>query len=974
LQQQGLQAQPEAAHAAAFLEVNRALHGAKIDDSLSGTTAVTALLRGAQLLVANVGDSRAFLAEDTGRAVAAVNLSCDQTPFRADECQRVRRAGARVLTLDQIEGHKSKAVDCWGADEDEDGGDPPRLWVPGGMYPGTAFTRSLGDAVAERIGVIADPELQTVTLTEASRFAVVATDGVFEFLPSQAVADIVVRAADPLQAALAVVAESYRAWLQYETRTDDITIIVLQFEGLPEALAAAASATSPPTPQSFEPPPSPPRSPRTLPPQLAAASPRTLSRPSTPFSRSLSAGGNEPRPSLDGGRPVRRTQSRDRRAITASLSAAPAGAEADEVAGEPLSSSERAALDASLRSCILFVSLTDAQREALLGSFRTREVAAGSPVFRTGDRSLAFFVVARGEFHVHLGEEGPPAKPHLAYAVQGGIHPSFGELGVLYNCARSASVFCAPHGGGGALWALSRAAFASAVRAPPGRPLLQQLRAVPLLQSLTAGQLQRLADGLVEVSHEAGEVIISAGETCPQGSFYIVTAGMVECTEPSSAGDASRGVVRLGPGDSFGERALLSSSATRTRTCVALQPTTCLRCTRALFEELLGPPHFILNADARWRERAARQGASTAALPSSARLRALGPGQLARPPRRLLWTCDVGRVALCALSGAAPPGEPLLVTVRQISVTRAAALGRQASVMRERQLAGLISPMPFIPALMASFEERGWLHCVLQTRASTSLAAALAAPLSERAAAFYAAEAALALEHIHWHGAVFRGLCAETALLDSEGHLQLVDFRFAKLLLSGRSAAAANAAEASSHCHGRTFTLCGAADYLAPEAVAGTGHDEAVDWWALGCFAHYLLTLRTPFEQSNAAARPASEEEAQLELFGRIGRRQLALPPQLSPAAQRLLSQLLAHEPGARARGASLGEHAWFAECGVSLEALGGGKLPAAPEEALAQLGVALRVGLPTGEEEEEPPRVSASGVPAAGEAWWAGY
>ena len=36
-------------------------------------------------------------------------------------------------------------VQCW-TTEDEDDGDPPRLWAPDAMYPGTAFTRSLGDA------------------------------------------------------------------------------------------------------------------------------------------------------------------------------------------------------------------------------------------------------------------------------------------------------------------------------------------------------------------------------------------------------------------------------------------------------------------------------------------------------------------------------------------------------------------------------------------------------------------------------------------------------------------------------------------------------------------------------------------------------------------------------------------------------------------------------------------------------------
>ena len=29
--------------------------------------------------------------------------------------------------------------------EEEDSADPPRLWIPHAMYPGTAFTRSIGD-------------------------------------------------------------------------------------------------------------------------------------------------------------------------------------------------------------------------------------------------------------------------------------------------------------------------------------------------------------------------------------------------------------------------------------------------------------------------------------------------------------------------------------------------------------------------------------------------------------------------------------------------------------------------------------------------------------------------------------------------------------------------------------------------------------------------------------------------------------
>lgn len=220
------------AYHSAFTATNAQLHQHDIDDSSSGTTAIIVLVRGRTLYVANVGDSRSLLAERRGEALVAVNLSNDQTPFRSDECARVKLCGARVLTLDQIEGLKSPNVQCWGGEENEDDGDPPRVWIANGMYPGTAFTRSIGDKRAEEIGVIAVPEVLVMELTSEHPFFVLASDGVFEFLSSQQVIDMVAEHTDPCNACAAIVAESYRLWLQHETRTDDITIIVVFVDGL----------------------------------------------------------------------------------------------------------------------------------------------------------------------------------------------------------------------------------------------------------------------------------------------------------------------------------------------------------------------------------------------------------------------------------------------------------------------------------------------------------------------------------------------------------------------------------------------------------------------------------------------------------------------------------------------------------------------------------------------------------------------
>ncbi|KAM7485169.1 hypothetical protein LguiA_001178 [Lonicera macranthoides] len=223
---------PAKAYEIAFVATNDELHHSDIDDSMSGTTAITVLVVGDTLYVANVGDSRAVIAVKEGNKISAEDLSNDQTPFRTDECERVKQCGARVLSVDQVEGLKDPGVQSWG-NEEMDGGDPPRLWVQNGVYPGTAFTRSVGDSTAEKIGVVAVPEVSILKLAPRHPFFVVASDGVFEFLTSNAVVEMVTKYTDPRDACSAIAGESYKLWLENESRTDDITFIIVHVKNLP---------------------------------------------------------------------------------------------------------------------------------------------------------------------------------------------------------------------------------------------------------------------------------------------------------------------------------------------------------------------------------------------------------------------------------------------------------------------------------------------------------------------------------------------------------------------------------------------------------------------------------------------------------------------------------------------------------------------------------------------------------------------
>lgn len=83
--------------------------------------------------------------------------------------------------------------------------------------------------------MIAEPEILCKSLNVHDRFIVIASDGVFEFLTSQNVVDIVKKYEDPSEGCQALVEEAYNRWLQFEVRTDDITAICIYLDGITQS-------------------------------------------------------------------------------------------------------------------------------------------------------------------------------------------------------------------------------------------------------------------------------------------------------------------------------------------------------------------------------------------------------------------------------------------------------------------------------------------------------------------------------------------------------------------------------------------------------------------------------------------------------------------------------------------------------------------------------------------------------------------
>ena len=229
-----------------------------IDDSMSGTTLLmvqfvalnnedensgmdnhnkSSSSASFQVQVSHLGDLRCICGSYRDNRWKATPWTWEHTlSARLDERQRIRTQypQSRILSWDQMEGLEEicNIENDHGIFESQEKipHDPLCLWSPQGDYPGTHWTRTLGDSMAHELGVICEPETSQHTLTPQDQFLVLASDSIFQYLTNQSVIDILSKFDNLVEACRCVIIEAYELYQQFENTSPEFSIMAIRME------------------------------------------------------------------------------------------------------------------------------------------------------------------------------------------------------------------------------------------------------------------------------------------------------------------------------------------------------------------------------------------------------------------------------------------------------------------------------------------------------------------------------------------------------------------------------------------------------------------------------------------------------------------------------------------------------------------------------------------------------------------------
>lgn len=257
----------------------------------------------------------------------------------------------------------------------------------------------------------------------------------------------------------------------------------------------------------------------------------------------------------------------------------------------PKTDEQRCRLQEACRDILLFKTLDPEQFSQVLDAMFEHRVQPDDHVIDQGDDGDNFYVIERGIYDIVVQKDG------VGCCVgQYNNKGSFGELALMYNTPRAATIIAKEEG---ALWALDRATFRRLIvknNAKKRRMYEVFVESVPLLKSLELSERMKIVDVLGAKSFQDGERIIKQGDKAD--CFYIVESGEVKIMMKSKTKAAQQDnteveIARCNRGQYFGELALVTNKP-RAASAYAVGEVKCLVMDVQAFERLLGPCKEIM--------------------------------------------------------------------------------------------------------------------------------------------------------------------------------------------------------------------------------------------------------------------------------------------------------------------------------------------------------------------------------------------
>ncbi len=240
-------------------------------------------------------------------------------------------------------------------------------------------------------------------------------------------------------------------------------------------------------------------------------------------------------------------------------------------------------------SSFLFSNLDQKELEIVINAMDEKKYKPNENVITQGESGDCLYVVEEGNLDCtkHFTEDGE--EKYLKTYIPG---ESFGELALLYNAPRAATIKAKTDC---ILWVLDRETFNNIVKdsAQKKREKYENfLKKVDILSTIDSYELTQICDALKNEVYNKGDFIIREGES--GNVFYILEEGEAIATKAFDGGDVQE-IKRYGPGEYFGERALIKGEPRFCNIEVVSDVCKTISLDRDSFKRLLGPIEPLLH-------------------------------------------------------------------------------------------------------------------------------------------------------------------------------------------------------------------------------------------------------------------------------------------------------------------------------------------------------------------------------------------